>query len=59
MLQSHEADKCCGKRISKELRDEKLDTAESWECPVCGLEWRPQIVAGIRHWSPHCPVMRF
>lgn len=57
--QTHEPDDCCGKRISKALRDGTLDVSESWECPKCGLCWKPTIVEGLRHWAPHCPVMRF
>lgn len=52
ILNSHESDPCCGKAIVKALLSGSLDTAEVWPCPVCGMEWKPTIVYGIRHWSP-------
>jgi hypothetical protein len=66
ILNSHEPDECCGKALSKALLSGSLDTANSWECPKCGQEWRPKLtkfIPGdgaltlapdpIRHWTPH------
>ncbi len=58
-LNTHEPDLCCAKRLSKELRDGKLDGKNSWECPKCGVEWVCDLVGTFRHWRPNCPVMRF
>lgn len=54
-VQSYETDPCCGRAIAQALREGKLDTAEIWQCPKCGLEWRPSLIAGVRHWIP-CPA---
>ncbi len=58
-LATHEDDPCCAKRLSKELRDRKLDGREQWICPKCGMEWLAKMIEGFKHWAPHCPVMRF
>lgn len=52
MLQSYEPDPCCGKHISKAIRSEELDKREEWECPKCGLLWKPALEGTVRHWSP-------
>ena len=58
--QSHAPDGCCAKHISKALRKGDLDTAEIWNCPKCGTEWKPSMVSAtsdmanpIRHWQPY------
>ena len=51
-MQAHTADPCCGCRISKAMREGKLDTADKWECPKCQMEWRPEETNGVRIWSP-------
>ena len=56
--QSFEPDKCCAKALAKVL--ESLATAERWECPKCGCEWRPNTITSqidgntvtLRHWTP-------
>ena len=61
---SYEPDDCCGRRIAKALLKDELDSETRWECPKCGLEWRPDIVMAtvdgetreIRHWRPR-PVL--
>jgi len=65
LLNTVHPDDCCTRRISKDLRDGKLDTVDTWECPKCGTEWRPTIISlapgklvtldqaqQIRHWEP-------
>lgn len=59
MLESHEDDSCCGKRIGKALHDGLLESKAEWICPKCGLEWRPHVVGEIRHWMPYCPTYRW
>jgi hypothetical protein len=64
MLNSHEPDKCCGKTLGKALLSGALDTAVSWTCPKCGLEWRPrfrgfdQLPDGMLHWEPRVYMER-
>ncbi len=55
--QTYEPDDCCGRRISRVL--DTLSAADSWECPKCGVEWRPAIVGTLRHWAPHVPILLF
>lgn len=50
IINSHDADKCCGKLISKALLAGELAAAESWICPKCGETWRPRMHETIRHW---------
>jgi len=56
MENSYEPDTCCGKHIVRAISEGKLDAADSWECPKCGLEWKPRVVGTLRHWEPH-PVL--
>ena len=58
-LATHDDDLCCSGRLSKALRAGQLDGKYSWECPKCGVEWRAKRIDGIKHWAPHCPVLRF
>ena len=63
-MQSWEPDDCCGRLIGKALAAGALDTATSWECPKCGMEWKPEEhsvtiggeVHSVRHWRP-CPTL--
>lgn len=41
MINSYAPDACCGRLISIMLRSGALDEATRWECPKCGMEWRP------------------
>jgi hypothetical protein len=55
VLNSHESDPCCGRLIGDALRKGDLDKRDWWECPKCGLEWRPERSAsadGMFHWTP-------
>lgn len=61
MLNSHEADPCCGDALSEALRSGALDDAESWTHEECGMEWKPRFTSQriegwdavtIRHWVP-------
>lgn len=45
---SDDAYGCCG-RIRKALL--KQPTAESWNCPKCGLKWLPRLLDGVRLWE--------
>lgn len=63
MLNTHASDNCCGKALSKLLREGKLDNVAEWECPKCGEMWKPELltstamadgamlVAQARHWT--------
>lgn len=53
MLNSHEADACCGAAIGDALLSGALDQAERWTHEECGMEWRPELFGTIRHWKPH------
>ena len=55
-LQSYEPDECCGNPIWRALRAGELDKAESWTCPKCGCEWKPDEEGPLRHWRPR-PVL--
>lgn len=51
---------CCGREIAKAARGNVLQALQSWECPKCGCEWYPGLVAGaVRHWQPKPAVMVF
>jgi hypothetical protein len=52
VINSHAPDPCCGKHLSKALRTGMLDTVMHWECPKCGTQWKPTLIAGVRHWQP-------
>jgi hypothetical protein len=39
---------CCLAGLSR-IAD--LNAINSWRCPKCGTEWRPNVVDGIRHWT--------
>lgn len=51
-LNSHEPDSCCGRAISKALREEQLNKIEEWVCAKCGMKWTPEMHGTIRHWMP-------
>ncbi len=64
MLNTYMADECCGSELGDALLLGSLETAASWQCPMCGQEWRCEVHKldageGIRHWTPHCPVLVF
>lgn len=57
MLNSHLSDECCDYHIIPALDSGSLDKAESWECPDCGMEWKPKVYNEcVRMWEPH-PVI--
>jgi hypothetical protein len=51
-LQSYQPDECCGRHLVKGLLSGQLDAAESWICPACGCNWKPENKGELRHWSP-------
>jgi hypothetical protein len=57
ILNSYEADECCGDIISKWLRNGWLEYEDTWICPVCGIEWTPHNMGGIQHWVPRSTVI--
>ena len=52
MMQAYDAEDAvgCCRRIAEAMRKGQLDDADRWECPKCGLEWRPSSEHGIRFW---------
>ncbi len=62
MLNSFQVDQaapCCRKRMEEILNDwdsRGLAGLKSWSCGKCGQEWRPYVMADMRHWMPYCPV---
>jgi hypothetical protein len=48
--------------LRKAVKAEVLDKLESWDCPDCGMEWKPRDItpAGaermLKHWEPR-PVL--
>ena len=53
MLNCYQEDDCCGDLLADALYDGKLDDADRFECPACGVEWRPQMIKGISFWTLH------
>ena len=49
-----ESEGCCLKRFAKEA--DKLDSAKSWTCPKCGVEYQPVMVGPVRNWVAHIYV---
>jgi hypothetical protein len=58
-LQSHVEDECCDGPLNRALRSGSLDTAESWTCPKCGENWKPELIGDLRHWTPRPLVAVF
>ena len=52
-------DSCCGREIAKAARSGVLASLQLWTCPKCGLDWAPQLMGGIRHWTPRPAVAVF
>ncbi len=57
LLQTHVEDECCDGPLNRALRSDALDKAESWTCPKCGEIWKPELIEGLRHWSPRPVIM--
>lgn len=43
---------CC-RAINTAIRKGELDSVDVWACPQCSMEWRPELVEGIRVWQAH------
>jgi hypothetical protein len=56
-LQTYEPDDCCP--IAKAIESGRLDAADSWMCPKCGMEWRAETGEAIKHWSPKPVIVIF
>ena len=56
-LQTYDPDDCCP--IAKAIESGRLDDADSWICPKCGMEWRAETGQAIKHWSPHPVIVIF
>ncbi len=57
LLQTHVEDDCCDGPLNRALRSGSLDKADSFTCPKCGEIWKPEIIEGIRHWTPRPVIM--
>lgn len=51
-LQSFDEDDCCAQRIRRAMKSGKLDACDSWVCPACGTEWKPEQHGPVKHWKP-------
>jgi hypothetical protein len=51
-LQSFAEDECCNPRLMRALKSGKLDKADTWTCPACGTEWKPEQHGPVKHWKP-------
>jgi len=64
VLNTYMADECCGSELGDSLLSGNLEAKASWNCPMCGQEWRRELYQldageGFYHWTPHCPVIVF
>jgi len=55
-MQTHDADECCGPKLSAALLAGLLDEETEWTHEECGVTWRAQVQGPVRHWQPVCPI---
>ncbi len=58
MTNSFHPDECCSPHLNAAALSGLLDAADTWECPDCGCEWKPRVIAGlVKWWEPRPLVM--
>jgi len=58
-IHTTQADGCCGKALNRASLTGKLDNLEPFQCPRCGIEYRPAAKGPLVLWQAVCDVMVF